>query len=292
MGQIVECTAKEYYADMLPIDYRPPITLNQSTAKKLLQLSPWHARHSHPRLGGNVGYSSDAMETGKILHALLLEDGRGIVEVLEDDWRTKSARARRDEIVEDGKIPVLTVKLAQHKVTAAKFRQNMRAVGVSPQGQSEITIHWREICTELGSQVDCRARLDKLEVGPDFESATVWDVKTTSGQPTIDWCAKTIWEYGYDIQAAAYTAAVESVWPKMAGRVKFVFLFMELSAPYCVTPVVLSRTFLEMGKMRWHRAVDRWGWCLAHDEWPGYATEITTIQPPAWAMSKEMGIDA
>jgi hypothetical protein len=98
---------------------------------------------------------------------------------------------------------------------------------------------------------------------------------------------RSIWEYGYDIQYAAYTRAVCAVFPDLAGRIDMPFAFGELDKPYAVNPVELSSEFKRLGETRWERGRDRWAKCLYEDRWTGY--EGGSIEPPAYAAAQEMG---
>ncbi len=92
---------------------------------------------------------------------------------------------------------------------------------------------------------------------------------------------------GYEIQAHAYTTAIERVRPDLAGRVQFVILFCEASTGV-ITPAVLAGTMRELGQMKWRRAVNTWAQCQASGIWPGYATKPIHIHAPQWALESEL----
>ena len=94
-------------------------------------------------------------------------------------------------------------------------------------------------------------------------------------------------DLGYDMQAAAYLSAATRLMPEMAGRIEVVFLFAEVEPPYCVLAAKPSAAMWTLGEVRWMRAVELWARCLAEDEWPGYASEVVTLEPPAWALAGE-----
>ena len=88
------------------------------------------------------------------------------------------------------------------------------------------------------------------------------------------------------------TSAIEKLMPHLAGRVRFVFLFVELTAPYAVTPLVPSGALRQLGDLRWKRACETWARCLKTNTWPGHVTEITRVEAMPWALTKEMDHDA
>ena len=87
-----EFPVADYYADPAPTP-----SLTQSLAKIIIERSPLHAWHAHPRL--NPDFERDdptKYDVGNIAHALMLGRGKDLV-VLEtfDDWRTNDAKKRR-----------------------------------------------------------------------------------------------------------------------------------------------------------------------------------------------------
>ena len=118
---------------------------------------------------------------------------------------------------------------------------------------------------------------------------TIYDVKTIrSADPQS--CSRHAYEYGYDIQAAAYRSAVSKLHPKLAGAIDFIFLFVEVEPPYAVHPCRPDGTLRELGERRWQRAVDLWSRCITSDTWPGYSQGISTLSAPLWALAQEEGL--
>ena len=111
------------------------------------------------------------------------------------------------------------------------------------------------------------------------------DVKTiTSADPGT--CSRHAYNFGYDIQCAAYTEAITAIKPEWAGRLEFIFLFCELEPPYAVVPRRPDNAMLELGRRRWQRAKEVWKDCLARGAWPGYADDIDTLYLPGWAVAQ------
>ncbi len=258
-------------------------TLNYTTAATIVTQSPLHAYHQHPKLGGQKWEPTAAMDAGTVIHALLLEDNPGekIQVVPFDDFRTNAAKAARDEIRAAGKTPVTMDKFGKLTDAANAIRARLTDMGILLDGRREAGIAWE--AKGARGPVACRARLDHLLL----EKGRVDEVKTT-GEASLDKIIRKIIDQGYDVQYAAYTSAVQSLDPSLAGRVKFRFLFCEIEPPYAVTPVDLSGVFREYGERRWNRAVDVWSRCLAENHWPGYVERTTTIEPPPWILAREM----
>ena len=108
-----------YHAD--PCE-RP--SLSAHIAMELIKHSAGHAAKIHPRIGGERhAESNGAMDTGSLLHGLILGGGAPIVEVDAKAWNTNDAKAKRDEAMKAGKIAVLAHKFARIQTTAAADRR-------------------------------------------------------------------------------------------------------------------------------------------------------------------------
>jgi len=92
---------------------------------------------------------------------------------------------------------------------------------------------------------------------------------------------------GYALQAAAYTSGLSKVFPLLAGRIQFLFLFIEVKAPYAINLVEPDGTFQEIGERRWRRALETWARCEKNKHWPAYGDGIKRIAPPPWALNNE-----
>lgn len=275
-ARILEVTEAEYFADPCEVP-----SLTKSIAHTLITRSPAHAWTEHPRFGNCPREPSAAKNDGSIIHALLL--GKGVdVEIISGfgDFKKKAAREARDAAKEAGRIPILEHKYAALEAAAETLRRNIARYGIELRGDREIALEWRE----QGAQGDvvCRGKMDLLQ----RDTATIIDVKKIS-QADLRTCQRQCYEYAYDIQHAAYTSAVGKLLPEFAGRVDFIFVFVELEPPYAVVPARAHGTLRELGQRRWQRAVQLWEHCLAKDWWPTYTESITTLEAPHWALTQE-----
>jgi hypothetical protein len=207
-----------------------------------------------------------------------------IVEVQADDFTTKIAKAARDAAYAAGKVPIVSRKLDALRLAALKLTAYMQGeLGIILAGKSEATVVYEQ--ESPGGPVLCRSRLDHFI----RERAVIYDLKKIeSAHPSK--CEAQIASYGYDIQGAAYTRAVEEVFPELVGRVSFVLLFCEIEPPYVVTPIELDGQFRQLGETKWDRAVTTWGACLRANTWPAYAERgrVLRASPPRWALAREL----
>ncbi len=271
-----DMSALEYHAD--PCDVP---SLTQSIANEMLTRSPWHAHRLHPKLGGKSRVATDAKDAGNLMHALLLGQEHAFAVCDVDDFRTKAARELRDDAIARGKTPVKKSDFDAAMEHAARIDRKLRVEHGITLGtmKRELTAIWHEQTDTIGLEpapVVCRARLDA------FDGETIYDVKTCADASAAK-LSRSVLQFGYHVQAAAYVSAVEKLIPRMAGRVRFVLLFVE-NETSAVVPVELDGTFRELGRERWQTAVNVWRACLTSNVWPGYAHDgPLRLECPEWA---------
>lgn len=274
-------SAARYHSDPCPVP-----SLTASIAHVLTSKSPLHAWSQHPRLGARPRSPQAGMDYGTIAHALLFDMMHELVVVDADDWRTKSARDQREAARVTGRLAVLQHEVAEVREAVNALRRRLEGLGIVLKGKSEVSIFWQETA-DSGEQIQCRARLDHLIIEP--LRARIIDLKTCrSAHPRA--CESHAAEYGYDIQAAAYRSAIQHVYPSLAGREEFHFLFAELEAPFALTPAELDGSFRVLGERRWRRAVNTWASCMRSNTWPDYGP--CRLSAPHWALLREEEIAA
>jgi hypothetical protein len=285
MAHILEVTEAAYHADPCPSP-----SLSQSIAHTLITQSPRHAWLEHPRLGGQRRVSSKVMDEGSILHKLLLGAGAQFEMVVADDWRTKAAKEARDVIVAEGKIAILAHNFEKLKNAAERIYKNATDQGFPFGGRSELAIEFIDYADQWKREreVFCRCRIDQVRA-----DHVIYDVKKVRSANPKD-IARCIIEYGYDIQAHAYTRAYEQLVPEALGRSDFVFLFCEIEPPYEVVAARLDGYHREIGQRRWNKALTLWDKLLTEGSypWPGYADGAITLIPPQYLINQELGDEA
>ena len=280
-ARIIECGEAAYHNDDLGDDYP---RLSSSIAGTLISQSPAHAYVEHPKLGGKPRAPSTKFDLGTAVHTLLLGEGQDIVTIDANDYRTKAASEARKAAWAAGKTPLLTKQLDAVEAAAEKVWKRLNDRGITLDGPRECTILWTERATN-GGVVHCKARLDHL----DFANGIIDDLKTGHSANPDDLAKKTD-RLNYAIQVAAYTSAVGTLRPDLAGRVRFRWLLVELSEPFAFTVAEPDGSVLQLGGTRWRRAVDAWEECTRTGTWPEYvrAGETATISAPPWAMRDEI----
>ncbi len=258
----------------------PHPSLSASIAKLLIDRSPRHAWHRHPRL--NPAYQSEDSSTfdlGRLAHKLVLGAGGDIAVIEADDWRTNAAKALRDAARAAGKTPVLARQLEQAQaMEKAIFRQLARHEEASfafTNGKAEQTLIWREEID--GVEVWCRARLDwKPHEGNVFDDFKSTGVAASAGQ----WGQRTFWETGCDIQAAFYVRGIKAL--GLAADPHFRFIVAENEEPFAVAVHTLAPASLAMAGRKVDYAMRIWARSTAKDWWPGYPPFTSYLDAPPW----------
>lgn len=256
--------------------------LSQSCAHKLVSQSPKHAWAAHPRLGKHRAEATDEMDFGNIIDELVLGNSSRLAVLDVKDYRTNDAKALRDGALAIGKIPVKAEKFAVLQKVALSAKLSIEEQGVRFDGRSQCALLWVENASN-GLPVQCCAMLDHLHENSD-ETFTIDDLKTGADCRPRKLGGKAH-EYGYHIQAAAYTSGVEHVFPAAAGRVGFRNIWVESSFPYVTSLSEFDGEATQLGRVLWQRAIDKFEQCLRTGIWHGYTEpgEVLRVAMPTYA---------
>ncbi len=268
-------------------DPAPKPSLSSSLARVLLNDSPRHAWSQHPRLNADkpARESTDSMDLGTLVHAILAGDKAGIEVGTFDDYRSKAARDWRDGVRSTGATPVLEKHLhaANPIADAVKahagngcdngpFKEGVRAM-------SEAVCIWQE-----GDEY-CRALVDRLVLGE--HTADLWDWKTTT-DVTDRAIEKTVANYGYATQLAFYLRGLRKLLPNVA-QFSATLVFVETSAPFTVRRVNFSPEYMTHADREVTKAINLWQRCSASGDWsdPRNGTGLS-LELPAYIVQDDL----
>jgi hypothetical protein len=275
-------TAARICDDFPELDYHRDPALSASGAKRLLPPN-CPALFKHDRDNGGRP-NKRAFDVGHAAHAAVLGVGLELVVVDADDWRTAAARAQRDAAYAEGKCPILAKeKSAVDEMERALRRHPAASALLDPEhGQPEVSVFWHD----KRRGIDRRARFDWLP-HTDGGQIIVPDYKTTaSAEPHA--FAKSVFKFGYDIQAVFYTDAIRAA--GIAEDVIFRFIAQETTPPYLITIHELDFASLALGRARVDEACAVFRECTETGVWPGYSDDIELIGPPPW-LASQYGLD-
>ncbi len=251
-------------------------SLSSSICNELLQRSPLHAWHAHPRL--NPAYRKEnnlVLDAGTIAHAVLLQGGTDRLVIVEaNDWRTKAAKDLRDWAWADGKLPVLVRKMnaINAMVKAAReYVAGSELAGIFDRGEPELTLIWQE------KGAWCRARPDWWT----HDRKIMIDYKSTGTSAEPNAWIRQMMNMGYDVQSNFYSRGAYA----LAGETPdFVFLVQENEPPYACSLVGMAPSMLDLAERKVDFAMLLWRDSLAKNQWNGYPTRICHAEPPEYAL--------
>ena len=235
--------------------------LSPSIAKVLL-LCPAKAYLQHRLLGGQQSESTDAQVAGSILERVITLHGLNDIEVIDaPDYKTKDARALRDDAIAAGRFPIIASKYEWYQTTGGILREKIAArLPLFDDALDQVRFEWES------NGVLCSGVMDKFHKDG---RATIYDLKSCTSANKSD-IERSIVKYGYDVQQAAYVDAVNTIHPSMVGRVDMRFIFYEVKPPYCVTVARLDGSLKMLGESKWCKAKSIWRECLESGVWPEY----------------------
>jgi hypothetical protein len=212
---------------------------------------------------------------GHVVHELVLGTGAGIDVIDHDDWRTKDAKAARDESRSAGRAPVLRHEYFEALACAEGVRRHPLASRLLDAAEhTELAMIWDD---------DGLMRKAKLDI---VAGRFGVDLKTTENANTERF-ARAAANYGYFTQDAWYRDGLAACLD--IDDPAFLFLVVEKDPPYLVNVIELDPYDVELGRQRNRRATDLYRQCVESGDWAGYGDDVNRAELPRWArMAEEM----
>lgn len=267
---VYELSNDEYHRDPVPGG-----SLSSTGARRLVHPS-CPARFKYER--DNPPPPKENLELGSAAHTMVLGKGDKIVIIDADDWRSKDARADRDDVRAEGKIPLLAHDYLVVMAMAAAIRAHPFAARMlNPEsGTPERALFWQE------GGLWRRAMLDWLRTPSPNHRTIVTDYKTAVAADDESF-SKAMHTYGYHQQAAWYLDGVKALGLDGNGEPPaFLFIVQEKKAPYLVNVIQPDPTALAIGAHLNREAILTYKECTASGIWPGYGTEPKMVPLPAY----------
>ena len=289
-------TAPGAYSGIDTADYhrtphrRPAAAISASGLKTLLHRSPAHYWFDSP-LNPNRPPEKDKphFNVGKAAHDMLLLSERWpeCYHVLPEGFSRAKSKAMASEIAEadaaqDAGKTLLSADDAElvHAMAAA-IRANRLATAVLSNGESEVTLCWRDEATGVW----LRARPDFLPhkrlIIPDLKTAA--DASPRAFQRAIA-------NLGYAMAAALYIDGIAAVYGTRPTN--WLHVVVEKEPPHVVALYELPAEDIQRGRHLCRRAINRFAECLSADRWPGYSDEPSPLGLPGWERRQiDEGVD-
>lgn len=222
-----------------------------------------------------------AFRQGGYAHALSLEGPEAAAERFAVqpegiDRRTKQGKAAAAafEAEAAGKIILTAAEAAPVAGMAAAVAAHPLIPALLEGAEVELSMIW----TDPATAAPCKGRADAARLA----DGVFLDLKTTLDASPAAF-ARAALNYGYHVQAAAYTAGAAVLGFEVRD---FLVLCVEKTPPFCCAVYRLPDAALELGAKRWADACRAYAECLERGTWPGYPEGITELVLPGWAMSE------
>jgi hypothetical protein len=268
-------TALAYHANPCPAP-----SASSGVIRDIARKSPAHARARNAALGGTAQATSDAMDIGSALHAMMWPEAmppayREEVEFIPvDSWRGDYATGRRNAARRANRIPVMLRHRDMLEGMVAIARPAILAVlGANSFSDlvAEMTMVWQ---SDKGfwrrGRPDIMSRMATL------------DYKSTTKGADPDSAKRLVFSEYYDLQQAHYDEGLDTLRPDSRGRREFFFFVQEQDPPHGFSIVQLDGHAQEAAGHEYRAALQRFDHGIATGEWPAYERQITRASRPGW----------
>src|SRR5690554_2808 len=243
-----------------------------SSGLKLVERSPAHYRYQAARA------PSRAMEIGTAIHTALLEPERFAADyVLLKDVKDRRASEYKAAVKVHGSERVLVSGEADQVagMQEAVLSNPAMSERLNAEGWRELSLFVRD--PETGVLI--RVRYDLLAV-----SGIAVDLKSCQDARPEEF-SKSIYNYGYDLQAALYADAFEWATGKPIGA--FEFAVVEKDMPHGHKLYLPDETMIQEGRRRYREALNLFAECERSGDWPGITCDgPELISLPSWRVAQ------
>ncbi len=231
------------------------------------------------------------MELGTLTHLATFEPDRYASEVIvapKPNLQSKKQKKEwiyfQQEMVKSDRIVAIEEDHAKAIAMAKSVRAHTTAgLFLRGSGRNEIAIVWHEEIEE-GVFVKCKAKIDRYGRINDYPA--IGDLKTAESAIRRDF-ERSIFKFGYHIQAAHYLTGLETLHPTKVGREPFrifVCLVVETKPPYLVATFQMDEETIEEGIERRAVSLKKYREAVELGNWPGYPEGLQTVGLPPWAL--------
>jgi hypothetical protein len=249
---------------MTNAEYHATDAISSSDVKMVFSKSLAHWK-------SKVYRSSTVFDIGTCVHAMVLEDGKGMVRGPETR-RGKAWTELYDETQASGGT-LLTA-------TDYDLAQNVaHSVLLHPSGQrmagGTVVNEASFFATDKATGLEIKCRPDSFWDA----KGVIYDIKTCQDASPRG-VSKDMVSYNYAIQAAFYLYCLQQAGHKVD---QFVFVNVEKTAPYAVSTNVLSPEYLAWGKQQMHLTLDKIAKANEAQHWDtGWSETTNVVVLPRW----------
>lgn len=267
------------YEVMTNAEYRQREGLASTDIKRMMKsMATWKYLQDNP----SDDRDTPALKFGRAYHKFCLEpydfENEFIVSP-KFDRRTKEGKEQYAEFEKQAEGKEIIDEETYEKLTA--MRDVLYATPYVKKliaGEHEKSFFW----TDEKTGIKCKCRPDSF--GMLGSQPICVDLKTAKNAETTAFMHDAL-KYNYDVQAAHYTAGLESIYGQ---EYAFVFIAQEVEAPYLVNVLQADEYFMRNGREVRDTMLETYKKCVELDEYPAYMgfaedkNYINSLTIPAW----------
>lgn len=228
-----------------------------------------------------VDGDSPSLRLGTAVHTAILEPHRFASDIRVEpkvDRRTKEGKA----LWESFEMSMMTgqTRISEEQLLVVQAIQDRVWNSKSACGLLDEAAHREYSVVAEVEGVLCKARCDG------YGGGLILDVKTTSGLASHDEFTKTMWNFGYAVQAQLYRMVLNRAGLK-ADR--FAWIVCETNVPHGVACYSIDASLLDSFEPLVVNALHRWADCEHTKSWPAYPDEVVGLELPSW-MTRQLEV--
>ena len=213
------------------------------------------------------------LEFGNALHTMVLEQDKfndRYIVMPKVNRVTKAGKLAYETFLNQAKGREIICSEAYKELAAmrASISAHPDAQALISDAEYERSLYWTDPDTDLL----CKVRPDI------WHENFVVDLKTTASASLRDF-TKSVYSYGYHIQAAMIHEAIKYVRSEIVTT--FIFVAIEKEAPYAVAVYQLDENALQHGIQQFKEMLRGIRQCMDSNTWSSYTSGLITV--PAWA---------
>lgn len=263
-------------------EYRQREGLASTDIKRMMKsMATWKYFVDHPE----EERDTPALKFGRAYHKFCLEPYDFENEYIvcpKIDKRTKDGKAAYEEFLKSaGNKEVIDEETYEQLVAMRTVLYATPYVKKLINGEHEKSFFW----TDEKTGIKCKCRPDSF--GAFGSGNVIVDLKTTSDAETEAFMRSAL-KFNYDVQAAHYTAGLETIYGK---EFAFVFIAQETKAPYLVNVLQADDYFMQNGRDVRDQMLNTYKKCIELNEYPAYngfkeeKRYINSLSLPKWLIN-------
>jgi hypothetical protein len=200
-------------------------------------------------------------------------------------WNFNAKTCKQWKAEREGKTLVKADMMQQALQAEARLKEDVRTRDLIANSQKQVCI--TTLYQSAGLTVAIKALIDLVPIAKGEHGDCLADLKTDRNASPGKW-QRTVFERDYHVQAAMYLDAYNSC-PGVSPRNRFLHVIVENVKPFEPARRELSQEFIDLGRMRYVCALERYCQCLKSKQWPGFDDEGNDIvngwrlvQPESW----------